>query len=84
MTRRPMIIALILTTFAGCAPLGPETWVPRDDPKRLAQDSYECQREAQAVGAPALTPLLNALEGKKSTRELYKECMTLRGYRQAE
>jgi hypothetical protein len=65
-------------------PLGPETWVPRDDPKRLARDSYECQREAQALGAPALTPLLNALEGRMSTREMYKECIQVRGYRQAE
>ena len=84
MTRRLMMIGVIVATLAGCAPLGPETWVPRDDPKRLARDSYECQREAQAAGAPALTPLLNALEGRKSTRELYKECMQVRGYRQAE
>jgi hypothetical protein len=44
-------------------PLGPETWVPRDDREaRLARDSSERQREAQDLGAPAPTPLLNALE----------------------
>jgi hypothetical protein len=29
-----------------------------------------------------MTPLVNALQGRKSTRELYKDCMEARGYRQ--
>src|SRR5712692_6627346 len=41
-----------------------------------------CQREAQASGTVGHSPLWDAMWGRKSTRELYKGCMQVRGYHQ--
>jgi hypothetical protein len=50
-------LTVVVVVLTGCAPLGPEQWLPKDDPARLRRDSHECQREAQASGTVGHSPL---------------------------
>lgn len=83
-------LLVIVMLFAGCATGTIEITSdsPRD-PRRFERDRYECRRDATymdpgtSVGIPLRGGLVisrNVGEGPELNRELFAQCMNVRGY----